>query len=331
MLELIDVRKEFSTKAGVLRALTRGSDTTVRAVDGVDLRVEDHEILGIAGESGSGKSTLGEIAIGLVSPSHGSVAWNGTDLSSFKGADRAHFRRNAQMVFQDPFATLNPRFTTYRSVVEPVIAAGIRDRSNRLVAVETALTRCGLEASDTLLAAYPHELSGGQRQRIAIARAIVMEPSLLVADEPVSMLDASIRSGILNLLLSLRDSLELTIIYISHDLASVRYLCDRMAVMYLGKVVELGPAKDLVETAQHPYTRALLRSVPDPDANATRATAEIGQRAMSSVHLPTGCRFAPRCPFAQQDCRAREPSLAELTPAHHVRCVHPQSSPVWTQ
>jgi peptide/nickel transport system ATP-binding protein len=329
VLQVEGVRKWFPVGQGVLEALARRDREYVRAVDGVSVGVEEGEIVGIAGESGSGKSTLGEIMVGLQRPTSGRVLWHGSDIARLRGGGYRAFRTQAQMVFQDPYGTLNSRFTIYQSVAEPVIVAGVSDRAERLAKVRTALARCELEPNDELLNAFPHQLSGGQRQRVAIARAIVMQPRLLVADEPVSMLDASVRSGILNLFLSLRKELNLGIVYISHDLASVHYLCDRIAIMYLGTVVEAGAVETVVEAARHPYTRALLLSTPRMDLDVERGRPPVGDAPMDSIRVAAACRFAPRCPYVADDCRAAEPALEQVAPGHDVRCVRPRAEPLW--
>jgi peptide/nickel transport system ATP-binding protein len=230
------------------------------------------------------------------------------------------------MVFQDPFGSLDPNFTTYQSVAEPALIAGVRNRADRLARVRLALHRSGLDSTDTLLRSYPHGLSGGQRQRIAIARAIVMGPRILIADEPVSMLDASVRSGILNLFKQLRDELGLSIVYVSHDLPSVHYLCDRVAIMFAGRVVEAGPARDIIEWAHHPYTRELLGAV--PGAETSDDSAEAVPDASETPHVDA-CRFANRCRRAEPDCVEAEPDLTPITDQHQVRCLHPLTAPLW--
>jgi peptide/nickel transport system ATP-binding protein len=328
ILELQQVSKAFRQRR---RSSSRNDGRQpLMAVEGVDLAVPEREIFGLVGESGAGKSTLGEIIVGLQTPTSGAVRYRGRNIGTLPRKDRRAFRREAQMVFQDPYATLDPHFTSYQSVVEPAVIAGVRGASRRLELVRQAISRCELDPTDRLLAALPHQLSGGQRQRIAIARAIVMEPRLLVADEPVSMLDASVRSGILNLFLHLRDSLGLSIVYVSHDLPSVRYLCDRVAIMYAGRILEAGDADEVIERARHPYTRELLESVPNPDGGEIdEEFVDVGQEEARPTDT-TSCRFMFRCPYADAECHP-EPELSQQGAAHFVRCVHPVTAPVWDQ
>jgi peptide/nickel transport system ATP-binding protein len=329
LLELQDVRKWYPVNRSFLAKLFDREVSYVKAVDGVSLQLRSGETLGLVGESGSGKSTLGELIVHLQEPTGGSILFEGRSISELYGKELKHFRRETQVIFQDPYATLNPRFSIYRTVVEPLVVNGVRNQRERQERVSVALTRAGLDPDDALLNAYPHQLSGGQRQRAAIARAIVLEPKLLVADEPVSMLDVSIRSGILNLLAELRTTLDLSILFISHDLSTVQYLCDRVAIMYLGKLVEIGPTARVIGNAHHPYSRALLNAVPIVDPDIDRERAEIKDESSSALELPPGCRFAPRCPFVTDECRAAEPRLDELSSNHWVRCIHPQFEPLW--
>lgn len=301
----------------------------VKAIDGVSIQLKKQEIIGLVGESGSGKSTLGELVTLLQTPTEGTITFDGADISSLHGDALKQFRKRVQVIFQDPYATLNQRFTIYRTVVEPLIIHGVRDKGERTRRVKLALTRSGLKPEDDLLNAYPHNLSGGQRQRVSIARAIVLEPDLVVADEPVSMLDVSVRSGILNLLAELRDTIGLTIIFISHDLSTVQNLCDRIAVMYLGRIVEIGPVKQVIERAFHPYTRALLEAVPLVDPDVKRERTNIDSEPPSAIDLPPGCRFSSRCPFVTPECLIAEPELVEMAPGHYVRCIHPRHEPIW--
>jgi peptide/nickel transport system ATP-binding protein len=291
----------------------------VRAVDGVSIAVHAGETVGLVGESGSGKSTLGELIVALQEPTGGRILYEGADVAGLGRRDLKAFRRRAQMVFQDPYGTLNPRFTTWQTVVEPVIVAGEKSPAQQQERVRLAVQRAGLVPDHATLDAYPHELSGGQRQRVAIARAIVMEPSLLVADEPVSMLDVSIRSGILNLLLELRTQLGLTIIYISHDLASVRSICDRIAIMYLGKVVEIGPTAEIFANPRHPYTKALLAAIPEPDPEKMVPRDLPRGEIPDAAEPPLGCSFHPRCPEAVRNCGWESRDLRALIEEHWTR------------
>ncbi len=330
LLELQDLRKWYTVGQGYFSQIFKTESQSVKAVDGVNLELMKSEILGLVGESGSGKSTLGELVVRLQDPTEGNILFEGTDIATLKGDDLKKFRRHVQVIFQDPYATLNPRYTIYRTVLEPLVVNGFRDKEENKKLVINALIRAGLKPDETLLECYPHQVSGGQRQRVSIARAIVLEPDLVVADEPVSMLDVSIRSGILNLLAELRESMGLSIIFISHDLSTVQYLCDRVAIMYLGKVMEIGPTEDVIGNAHHPYARALMNAVPVVDPDITRTRPEVTGEPPSSIELPPGCRFAPRCPFMTEDCNIVEPELEELMPNHWVRCIHPRMDPLWT-
>lgn len=331
ILELDDVRKWYPVRRDFVSEILDRNRRYVKAVDGVNLSVQRGEIVGLVGESGSGKSTLGEMIVRLQEPTHGTIRFEGEDITHANPRKLPNFRRGVQIIFQDPYATLNPRFSIYRTVAEPLMVNGVRDRDELHERVKLALTRAGLRADDRLLNSFPFELSGGQRQRISIARAIVLEPKLVVADEPVSMLDVSIRSGILNLLNELRETMGLTIIFISHDLSTVQYLCDRIAIMYLGRVVEIGPTSRVIGNANHPYSRALLNSVPVVDPDIMRARGDVDGEPPNAMNVPPGCRFAPRCPFVTDECRQPEPALDELAPGHFVRCIHPRFEPMWLE
>jgi peptide/nickel transport system ATP-binding protein len=329
ILILDNVKKWYPVRQSLVSSFVKPEKDFVRAVDGVSIQLKKQEILGLVGESGSGKSTLGELVVLLQAPTGGRILLNNTDISSIRGHALKQFRKRVQVIFQDPYATLNQHFTIYRTVVEPLLIHGIHKEEECKQRVRLALERAGLKPDNELLNAYPHNLSGGQRQRVSIARAIVLEPDLVVADEPVSMLDVSIRSGILNLLAELRKTIGLTIIFISHDLSTVQYLCDRIAIMYLGRIVEIGPVKQIIEQGYHPYTRALLDAVPLVDTDIKRERSEIDSEPPSSVRLPPGCRFGPRCPFFTPECTETEPDLVEISSNHQVRCIHPRFEPVW--
>ncbi|TVR29993.1 MAG: ABC transporter ATP-binding protein [Spirochaetaceae bacterium] len=308
-----------------LRRLFDREQHYVRAVDDISLEVERGEILGLAGESGSGKTTTGEIIVRLQEATSGVILLDGHPLEADTRADRKRFRREVQMIFQDPYETLNPRFNVFETIAEPLRIHGVRLKSEIARRVSESLEIAELKPAANYLHRFPHELSGGQRQRVAIARGIVLEPKVLIADEPVSMLDVSIRADILNLLKRLRRRMGLTMIYVSHDLATIKYLCDRIAVMYLGKIVEIGPADEVIAYPQHPYTRVLVSSVPVADPDYVRAEVSVDDAPPDQINLPEGCRFTPRCPFAQSDCAGCDHRLLERRPKQFSACIYTEA------
>jgi oligopeptide/dipeptide ABC transporter ATP-binding protein len=318
LVELRDVVKHFPVVRS-LGEIARGERPAVRAVDGVSFDVEQRESVAIVGESGCGKTTLGRLILKLVEPTAGSLAFAGSPLAQLDGDALRQFRREAQLVFQNPFDALNPRFTIYRAVAEPLVNAGI-DEAEHEDRVATALRRVHLPDLDRYLGQYPHQLSGGQLQRVVLARALVLGPRFLVADEPVSMLDVSVRAGILILLREIREAMGLAAVYISHDLALVRYLCDRTLVMYLGQIVEDGPTEEVVRHPLHPYTRALVAAVPVPDADQSRAPLPIIGTVPDARTPPSGCRFRDRCPYAMARCAEEQPKLRAGKSGHLVAC-----------
>lgn len=282
---------------------------TVKAVDGINLTIRKGETVGIAGESGCGKSTLAKTLVKLVEPTEGEIIFNGKDLRDIGRNDNKSFRKQAQMVFQDPYESLNPRFSIRQTLEESLKIHGMKRKSDRTAQILETLTLVGLRPAEKYIDRYPHELSGGQRQRVAIARALVINPTFLVADEPVSMLDVSIRASILNLLMKLVKELDLASVYISHDLSLIRYVCEKTAIMYLGRIVEFGDTEEIIKNPLHPYSQALLEAVPSTDPKEDGITVSLDDEAPNPIDLPTGCRFHPRCKFATDLCKQVEPKI----------------------
>jgi len=297
ILEVDGLKKHFPVGEGwiasMMRAVSGGDQDVVHAVDGVSFDLLEGETIGLAGESGCGKTTTGMSLVRLHEPTDGEIRYRGTPLGEMDDDELAGFRQNAQMIFQDPFESLNPRMTVYDTISEPL---RIHDIGNETARVRRALEFAGLQPAEQFFDQYPHELSGGQRQRLAIARVIVLDPDFIVADEPVSMLDVSLRAGVLSLLERMTDEFGLSVVYISHDLSLLRHMCDRIAIMYMGRIVEIGDTDDVIMDPKHPYTRALIDAVPVPDPKADRDRVTLDGEVGNAVDVPDGCRFRDRCP-----------------------------------
>jgi peptide/nickel transport system ATP-binding protein/oligopeptide transport system ATP-binding protein len=319
LISVRGLRKHFPLRQSMF---SRAPQRYVRAVDGIDLDIAENETLALVGESGSGKTTLGMLILGLHEPTEGTVTWSGLQLAHAPAAKRRLFRRDVQVIFQDPYSSLNPRMTVRSIIGRPLrlhrmVPAGRTDRE-----VERLLELVGLKPARAYIDRFPHEFSGGQRQRIAIARALALKPRIVVADEPVSALDVSIRAQILSLLMQLKREFRLSMLFTTHDLGVVRHIADRVAVMYLGKVVEVAPGEIFFERTHHPYSRMLLASAlsPNPAASLAHRALDVHGEPPSPIDPPSGCRFRTRCPFAFARCASEEPKLREVAPQHRAAC-----------
>ena len=323
VLKVSNLRRLFPVSRGIVGTLLRKPQRYVHAVDGVSFSVGRGEILGLVGESGSGKTTTALNVLGLDEPTGGEILFNGQSIPELvHSRERLRLRRQVQIIFQDPYESLNPRQTVFATVAEPLeVHRLVKSREEKIERVTAALDAAGLKPAETFFHRYPQELSGGQRQRVVIAGALVLNPQLLVADEPVSMLDVSIRAEILGLLRQLRDEHGITILYITHDLATAAYFTDRVAVMYLGRIVELGPTKTVLSDPKHPYTQALLSVIPVPNPRRRRKRMILVGETPNPIDLPSGCRFHPRCPVASARCSQTEPQLQSVGPDHQVACL----------
>jgi oligopeptide/dipeptide ABC transporter ATP-binding protein len=315
ILEVKDIKKYFPIKAGFIEKTV----ANVKAVDGVSFDVMRGETIGLVGESGCGKSTLGRTIVRLYEPTEGSIIFNGEDISGHKGKDLKDLRKKLQLIFQDPYSSLNPRMNVEALVGEAMVAHGIAKKGQDLHdKVIEVIEMCGLSAYH--IYRYPHQFSGGQRQRIGIARALALNPEFVVCDEPVSALDVSIQSQVLNLMMDLQQKMGLSYLFISHDLSVVKHISDRIGVMYLGTLVEMADKKDLYNNPSHPYTRALLSAIPVPNPKKIKKMEPIVGEIPSNVNTPSGCKFHTRCPYVKDICKELAPPTKEVGPRHAVCC-----------
>jgi oligopeptide/dipeptide ABC transporter ATP-binding protein len=319
ILEVKNLKKYF--QAGRPGWFSR-NDSQVHAVDDIDLQLKHGEVIALVGESGCGKSTLALTLMGLEQATEGEIIFNGRDITHLNDRERKEVRQHIQMIFQDPYESLNPTKTIEEIVMEPLIVHGIGNNPDeRRQRVRNALEDSGLKPAETYMSRFPHQLSGGQRQRVVIAGALVLEPRLLLADEPVSMLDVSIRAEIINLLAELQKSRGISVLFITHDLGTVGYFADREAVMYLGRIVEIGSINEVLKDPKHPYTQALLSVIPVPNPRLRKKRVILQGETPNPIDLPSGCRFHPRCPVAFDECKQTDPMLMTVTNTHQAACL----------
>ena len=316
MQTLVDI-KNLNMYYRILSGSWSSKKEYIHALNNINLEIKKGEILGLVGESGCGKSTLGKAVLKLIEP-QGIINFDGRNVLELKNKELKDFRKKSQMIFQNPYSSLDPRMTVYKILREPLVVHGIRDKNEIDTRIHEIINLTGLNEED--LKRYPHEFSGGQRQRIAIARALILKPDFLVADEPVSALDVSIQAQIITLLKHLKEKLNLTILFISHDLGVVKYLCDRIAVMYLGDIAELSDTDSLFLNPKHPYTKALISAVPSIHKKKSEEIKLEGELP-SPKNPPSGCRFHTRCPYAQEVCKQKEPEIVKISDSHYVRCI----------
>jgi peptide/nickel transport system ATP-binding protein len=324
LLTVTNLKKYFPVEKGFLDRLLTSQKSFVHAVDDVSFSVNRGDILGLVGESGSGKSTTGRLCLKLIEPTTGSIMFEGVDLAKLHGEDLRRFRKNMQLIFQDPMSSLSPRIRVGDAVKHALSFQGVGTASERSERTRAILERVGLKPWSNFYDRYPHQLSGGQRQRVVIARALVLNPKFVVADEPIAMVDVSVRAQILELMLELKKEFDLTYLFITHDLAMANYVCHSIAIMYLGKIVEAGSKEDVFGRPLHPYTLALLSSIPVPDPKAKLQRIIPKGEIPSPINPPKGCRFHPRCPYAQNICSEREPQLEEIKPQRYAACFFPR-------
>jgi len=322
IFQVANLTKEFPVQKSLLdQLLAGGRRSFVHAVDDVSFEIRRGEVLGLAGESGSGKSTTGRLLLRLIEPTAGRIEYHGRDLTVIPRREMEGLRARLQIVFQDPNSSLSPRMSLGQAIGHPLKIHGMGNAEERKARVLELMEKIGLTPAEFLYRKYPHQISGGQAQRVVLGRALVTNPEFIVADEPIAMADVSVRALILELMKALKDEFQLTYLFITHDLATAKYLCDRIAIMYLGRIVEIGSRDELFGRPHHPYTKALLEAVPVPDPKARRTEEVVRGEIPSAIDPPSGCHFHPRCPYVMPACREGRPPLKEVAPGHLSACL----------
>jgi peptide/nickel transport system ATP-binding protein len=320
LVEVEHLKKYFPVQVGFIEQFFAKEKEYVRAVDDVTFKIRRGEVLGLAGESGSGKTTIGRVTIGLEEKTEGEVSFDGIDLSTLSGGELRKLRRRMQVIFQDPMASLNPRMSLGSAIQQGLEIHYPELKEQHRDMVMEVMEKVGLAPAKFYYNKFPHQISGGQRQRVVIARALVTKPELVLADEPIAMADVSVRAQLLDLMVQLKNEFNLTFLFITHDLATAKYICDRIGILYLGKIVEISDLREVYAHPMHPYTIALMAAVPVPNPHERRTEPMPKGEIPNPIHPPSGCRFHPRCPYAQEICSKEEPQLRELRPGHQVAC-----------